>query len=67
MVAMILLGVMIVTPAAIIVLFSIRCAWNFTADFCTHNWGWAQFLSDTIPVLVAIIMRGGQRPPRDEE
>jgi hypothetical protein len=67
MVAMLLLAVMIIVPALIIAMFSVRCAWHFSADFCTHNWGFTQFLSDTIPVLVAIIMRGAApRPPPDE-
>jgi hypothetical protein len=67
MIAMLLLAALIVTPCAAILIFSVRCSWNFTESFCTHNWGFRDWLSETIPVLVAIIMRGAApRPPPDE-
>jgi hypothetical protein len=67
MFAMILLAVMILTPALIVLIISGRCVIWFRTDLCEHSWGFMQFLADTIPVLVAIIMRGGMsRPPPDE-
>jgi hypothetical protein len=63
--AMLLLGVLIVTPSLIVLLITLRCTiwlddtcWNRPWPTIFRDW-----LSETIPVLVAIIMSGRTRPP----
>lgn len=64
---MILLGVLIIGPTIAMLIFTVRCAAYYNGTVCTHNWGFREWLADTIPVLVAVLMRNsGTRPPPDE-
>ena len=63
---MALLAVLIVTPSLIVLLITLRCTIWMDAECWDRPWPalFRDYLSETIPVLVAIIMTGrGRQPP----
>lgn len=65
---MMLLGVLIVTPSILVLLTTLRCVINLVPECWDRPWTtiYRDWLSETIPVLVAIIMSGRSRdPPRE--
>jgi hypothetical protein len=62
---MMLLAVLIITPSILVLLITVRCTvwlepacWDRPWPVLFRDW-----LAETIPVLVAIIMSGRSRPP----
>jgi hypothetical protein len=62
--ALLLLGALILTGCLISVIVTLRCTVWIIPECQTREWGTVirEWLADTIPVLVAIIMRGGAPP-----
>jgi hypothetical protein len=64
--AMWLLAALIIVPCIALLIFTMRCAIWPDSQVCSRNWGFAAWLENTLPVIVAILMRGTSRPPPDE-
>jgi hypothetical protein len=64
---MVLLGVLIVTPSLLVLLTTLRCVIALVPECWDRPWTtiFRDWLSETIPVLVAIIMSGrsNRNPP----
>ncbi|HEX3400336.1 MAG TPA: hypothetical protein VHT74_08425 [Acetobacteraceae bacterium] len=62
---MLLLGVLIVTPSVVVLAIVLRCMIWMEAECWTRPWPtiFRDWLGETIPILVAIIMTGRTRPP----
>jgi hypothetical protein len=62
---MVLLAVLICTPSLLVLVITVRCAIFLDAECWNRPWPtiFRDWLAETIPVLVAIIMTGRQRPP----
>jgi hypothetical protein len=63
--AMMLLAVLIVTPAILVLIITTRCTVWPVPECANRPWGemFRDWLSETIPVLVAIIMAQRMGPP----
>jgi hypothetical protein len=63
--AMWLLAVLIITPAVMALMITVRCAIYFIPDCLNRPWPTLlrEWLAETIPILVAIIMAGRLPPP----
>jgi hypothetical protein len=63
--AMILLAVLVCTPALLTLVTTMRCAIALVPECWDRPWPtiFRDWLSETIPVLVAIIMTGRRSPP----
>jgi hypothetical protein len=61
---MLLLAALILTGCLMSLIVTLRCTVWFIATCQERQWGLMirEWLTDTIPVLVAIIMRGGAPP-----
>jgi hypothetical protein len=61
---MLLLAVLICTPALLVLITTLRCTVFFIPECIDRPWPalFRDWLGETIPVLVAIIM-SGRRPP----
>jgi hypothetical protein len=62
---MVLLAILIVTPSLLVLIITARCAINLDPECWNRPWPvlFRDWLAETIPVLVAIIMTGRQRGP----
>jgi hypothetical protein len=62
---MLLLGVLIVTPSVVVLAIVLRCTIWMDAECWNRPWPtiFRDWLGETIPILVAIIMTGRTRPP----
>jgi hypothetical protein len=62
---MALLAVVVITPALLVLMITLRC--TITLDPACWDRPWPtifrEWLSEITPVLVAVIMSGRQRPP----
>jgi hypothetical protein len=61
---MILLAIVVVTPAALAMMTVLRCAVAFIPECIDRPWPalFRDWLGEIVPVLVAIVMRGGAPP-----
>jgi hypothetical protein len=64
---MLLLAVVIITPALLVLVITLRCAISLDQACWDRPWPtiFRDWLSEITPVLVAIIMSGRSRPPSD--
>jgi hypothetical protein len=64
--AMLLLALMIATPALLVLITTVRCAVAFIPECIDRPWPtlFRDWLGETIPVLVAIVMAYRLPPPR---
>jgi hypothetical protein len=62
---MALLAVLIITPSLLVLMVTLRCVISLDAECWNRPWPaiFRDWLGETIPVLVAIIMTGRNRPP----
>jgi hypothetical protein len=62
---MLLLGVLIVTPSVLVLAITLRCVISWDVECWNKPWPtlFRDWLGETIPILVAIIMTGRTRPP----
>ena len=62
---MVLLAVLVCTPSLLVMALTFRCLINLDPECWNRPWPvlFRDWLVEVVPVLVAIIMTGRQRPP----